>query len=471
MGGADKAERGEYTSLKGNETWEYMATIACSLLMLCIGSAMGWNSPSSVKLMEPDSPVKITASDLSSLMSLMAIGQFVAPPLNSIIVDRIGRKNTILFVGPLLIVAWLPVTMTHSVMILYVARLAAGLSLGIGFSVCSMYLGEIASTSTRSMSSSLMLIMYNLGILIAFIFVPSLSIVANAWLNLALVVSFMLVFSFMPESPIYLAMAERTDEAEEVLMLLRGRTDVSEEMKEIQKQLRNSKKMQEGQSRFSLGAIFTDKASRMAIFIIGLFSVTHHFGGNVPVLTYGQKIFRDLKIQVISDHAANVINGVVQLVSICLVAPLPNKWGRRPLVAISGAMAGFCNLVVGVYFYLQEYTEFKVEGYSWIPMIAIFLVIFAFNCGLQTVQNILIMEMFAPEFKALGVCVVIMNGGWMYVISSKLYLMVSDTWHLGHSPPFLFFVVVVWSVTGLLMWLTPETKGKTLLEIQEALLK
>lgn len=83
--------------------------------MFCIGSSTGWNSPSSVKLMSEDSPIRLNSSDVSTLMSLLAVGQLVAPPLNSLIVDRIGRKNTLLIVGLPLIISWSLITIADNV--------------------------------------------------------------------------------------------------------------------------------------------------------------------------------------------------------------------------------------------------------------------------------------------------------------------------------------------------------------------
>lgn len=398
---------------------------------------------------------------------------------------------------------------------MYLARLAAGLSHGVGYCVCYMYVGEIASNSGRGVANVLMIVMLNLGMLMAFAIGPPLSVQENAWVNLLLVIVFVGVFYFMPESPYFLMMKDELEEAEVVLQKIRGKTDVSEELDLIEKSLRSIRKLQESQqlefisisgpnssssSSYiglkQLKPIFSNKASRKAILIIGLFSFTHHFGGYSAVMTYGQKIFKDLRVQgYMSDHAANVINGIVQLVSVSLTTLCVDKWGRKPLIAFSGFISGLCCLIVGVYFYLQEYViplvsitglaanatnannsiadyhHHQLLNYSFLPMIAVFFVVFAFNCGLIIVQGILISEVFAPEFKALGVCIVIMNGGLMNTIATKFYFTIADTWHYGHSPPFLFFVIVLWSVTALLMYITPETKGKTLLNIQKALLE
>ncbi|XP_058792109.1 facilitated trehalose transporter Tret1-like [Phymastichus coffea] len=464
-----EAEKGKYASPEGNRTWEYLATFACSILMFCIGSSMGWNSPASVKLTEP--PLELTSVQVSTLMSIIAIGQTLAPPLNSVIVDRIGRKNTILITGLPMIVSWTLMITAQNIWVLYVARFAAGLSQGIGYCVCGIYVGEVASHSSRGMANVLVTIMFNLGMLMGFAVGTPLSIRQTACLNLALVSLFELVFWFMPESPYYLLMAKQHDEAEAVLVKLHGKCEVGDEIEAIERSLKSSRKLAESQSRTSAWTLLSGRATARAILIVGLFSFSHHFGGYTAVITYGQKIFKDLQVAGVSDHLASVINGLVQLVSVGLTTFIVDRWGRKPLIAMSGVSAGLCNLVIGLYFYFKEYTTLNVSGYSLLPMIAVFLVVFAFNCGLLIVQTIFISELFAPEVKALGVCLVITNGGLMFTASTKLYLTVAETWGYGHSPPFLGFMLVTWTVTAALLKITPETKGKTLHDIQQALME
>ncbi|OXU25340.1 hypothetical protein TSAR_015579 [Trichomalopsis sarcophagae] len=462
-------ERGKYASPEGSKSWEYLASGACSVLMFCIGSSIGWNSPSSVKLTAEDSPRRMSSAELSSLMSLIAIGQMLAPPLNSLIVDRIGRKNTILIGGLPLAFGWCLIAMADGVPVLYVARFLAGLSQGIAYCACYMYVGEVASRELRGVANVLLMLMLNLGMLVAFGLGPLMSIVSNAWLNLALSAAFLAVFSLMPESPYYLLMRDRHEEAEAVLEKIRGRSDVTEELEQIEHSLRSLRKQKEsggGGGGKLCGLLLLDRPSLKAIWIIGLFSVTHHFGGYMAVIMYGQRIFRDLGIgSILSDHSASVINGLVQLVSVALTSLLVERWGRKPLIALSGLLSGSCNLFVAAYFCFPE----AFAPYSLMALLALLLLVFAFNCGLLVVQGILISELFAPEVKALGVCLVTMNGGLLFTLGTKLYLTVVDTWHYGHSPPFFCFAVVCWSVTGLLLWITPETKGKSLLEIQKSL--
>ncbi|KAL7305571.1 hypothetical protein TKK_0002304 [Trichogramma kaykai] len=469
------AEKGTYRSPEGgNRTWEYLATFACSFLMFCVGAAGGWSSPNSVKLTAPDSPLKLSQAELSTLMSLLALGQTLVPPVNFLIVDRIGRKNTMIAAGLPLCLSWLlMILFADNLWILYLTRFLAGMSQGISYCVCPMYIGEIASTSARGVANVLLIVMQNLGMLQSFVIVPLLSGSANAWINLGLVAIYLLAFSLMPDSPYYLLMRGRGDEAEAALEKLQGKLDVEDELREIQAAVREADLLK--RTKTPMWKLLSTRASVKAICILALFSSTYHLCGYSAIMAYGQRIFSKLEFkfagQELSDYTINIANGVVQLVSVLLTTLLVDRWGRKPLVAFSGGLAGACNLTIGVYFYLQEYLHLDVSSYSFIPVVAIFLTVFAFNIGLLTVQGVMISELFAPQIKAVGVCIATTNGGLLCSIGVKMYLMVAETFGYGHTVPFLGACGLVWFITALLLRLAPETKGKSLLEIQRDLVE
>jgi len=84
-------------------------------MSLCIGAIIGWDSPSIVKLMAPDSPISVTVSNVSTLVAMVAIGHILGPIINSFIVDRIGRKKTILFSGISSIICWGLITVATNI--------------------------------------------------------------------------------------------------------------------------------------------------------------------------------------------------------------------------------------------------------------------------------------------------------------------------------------------------------------------
>ncbi|KAG7203417.1 hypothetical protein KM043_013484 [Ampulex compressa] len=457
--------KGKYTTPGGSKTWEYLATLTSAIMFFSIGAVVGWNSPTIVKLLEEDSPIPVTSTEISTLVAMMSFGHMIAPPINSLVVDRIGRKNTLFLSALPLLISWSLVTIATNVWILYVARFISGLSLGLVICVVPMYIGEIASPTTRGAGISVAAILYNIGILFTFVVVPYLSIQVMAGVLLTVVLAFGILFWFMPETPYYLIMRNRLDDAEAVLEKLRGKTDVSEELETMVGSMSSE---ENPQRKGGFRELFTVRANRRAFIIILLFTTTHHFGGFITILTYGQLILRETG-NTMSDYTANVMLGIVQVISTILTGFLVDKLGRRPLVLASGSITAACNLVIGVFFLLKEYMDKDVSGYSWAPFVSCLVMIFAFNCGLMCLQITMLSEIFATEVKAIGTCLIGIFGGLLATLGVKFYILIAITWGCGHSPPFLGFCALVTFCTCSILYLLPETKGKTFAQIQKEL--
>lgn len=341
-----------------------------------------------------------------------------------------------------------------------------GVCLGQFMCVFTMYIGEIASPSTRGAGGAASTIMFNLGIFGMFIIVPYLSISTAAAIWLTVSVGFTIAFWFMPESPYYLAMTGKTDEAEAVLEKLRGKMDVSEELQVI------IESMSDGKQQRTTGGIrelLTVRANRRAFIIINLITITHHVGGFFMMITYGQLLFKSAQLQIVSDHTANIVIGAVQVVSAAITIFLVDKLGRKPLIRFSGLIAAASDLAIGIFFYAKDYLDVDMSVYSTTLLIAAMLLVFAFNCGLLPMQMIMMSEMFATEVKALATCLLAITSGCFAVIAAKTYILVAVTWNCGHSVPYLAFFAIVTVCTTLILRLSPETKGKTFVQIQKEL--
>ncbi|XP_011883226.1 PREDICTED: facilitated trehalose transporter Tret1-like [Vollenhovia emeryi] len=459
------AKRGRYATPEGSRTWEYLTAFNCSIISLCIGATVGWDSPSIVKLMAPDSPIPATVSDVSTLVAMASVGHMVGPIINQLLVDRIGRRKTILFSGLTSIICWGLITIATNIWVLYVAKFMGGLCMGQFMCVFTMYIGEIASPRTRGAGGAASTITLNLGILGMYVVVPYLSISTAAAVWLAVSVGSTIAFWFMPESPYYLTMTGKTDEAEVALERLRGKTDVSEELEAIVESTSNEKQ----QRASGIRQLLTARASRRAFIIINLITLTQQLGGFFMLIAYGQLLFKAAQFQIISDHTANIMLGVVQVISATLTIFLVDKLGRKPLILFSGLLAAASNLAIGVFFYAKDYLSADVSAYSSALLIAAVLLVFAFNCGLLPMQMIMMSEMFATEVKALATCLLATTSGCYNVIAAKIYILVVVTWNYGHAVPYLAFFVIVTVCTTLILRLSPETKGKTFVQIQKEL--
>ncbi|XP_011640781.1 facilitated trehalose transporter Tret1-like [Pogonomyrmex barbatus] len=463
--GAD-SEKGKYRTPEGSRTWEYLVFFNCSIMSMCIGAIVGWDSPTIVKLMAPDSPIPVTVSNISTLLVMYAIGHILGPGINNFMVDRIGRKKTILFSGISSITCWGLITIATNIWVLYVAKLMGGLCLGQFMCVFTMYVGEIASPSTRGVGGAMSTIMFNFGILAMFIIASYLSISIAATIWLVVSVGFTIAFCFMPESPYYLVITGKTDEAETTLEKLRGKTNVSEELQMIVESMSDEKQKQK---TGGVKRLLTERASRRASIIINLITLTHYAGGFFMLIAYGQLLFKSAELQMISDHMANIMIGMVQVISATITIFLVDKLGRKPLIFFSGSTAAVSNLVIGVFFYAKDYLDVDVSAYSMVLLVAAMLLVFAFNCGLLPIQMIMMSEMFGTEVKALSTCLVATSGGCFGIIMFKVYILIAVKWNCGHSVPYLAFFVIVTVCTVLVLRLSPETKGKTFVQIQKEL--
>ncbi|XP_076624333.1 facilitated trehalose transporter Tret1-like [Colletes latitarsis] len=465
---ATDVEKVKYASPDGSKTWEYLTILTCSLMASSMGFVIGWNSPSIVILMDKESPIPVTASSISTLVASVAIGNTVAPLINIFVADKIGRKNTVLLSALPLLVSWSLITIATSIWELYVARFLAGIALGLFICVVPIYIGEVSSTDTRGAANSLLGVTYNMGILVTFIAAPQFTLSCMAGILLVASIGFVISFWFMPESPYFLVMRNRMDQAEEVLEKLRGKTNVSDEMQTIVTTL--SKKGEEIVKSGTLKDIFTSRGNFRAFLIIMLFTVTHNFGGFFAIIIYGQLIFKSAS-NLMTDYTMNVIIGVTQVISSLVTIFLVDRLGRKPLVVVSGAIAAICNLVIGVFFYAKEYMNLNVETFSLAPFIASILLVFTFTCGLVCLQIILMSEIFAAEIKAIATCLVGVLSGVLATVGLKLYIWVAISLGYGHSLPFLAYFVVVAACTVTIYYITPETRGKTFIEIQRKLNK
>lgn len=123
---------------------------AVNIGALAAGCALTWSSPTLSKLMNGDtnSGLRITEDEASWVGSLVTLGAAIGPILAGALLDRFGRKNTILLSMILSAVSWLIIGLIPNLYALYSARVLAGIAVGIIYTAVPMYIAEIAEVTT-----------------------------------------------------------------------------------------------------------------------------------------------------------------------------------------------------------------------------------------------------------------------------------------------------------------------------------
>lgn len=158
---------------------------------------------------------------------------------------------------------------------------------------------------------------------------------------------------------------------------------------------------------------------------------------------------------------------VGNLTMILISSTYIDKLGRRPMFIISTTMTFIFLYSQAIFTTIRDYTFVNVSQISWLPLLIIFLYNVAYCGGIGPGVNVFIGEIFSASVKskALSVCSVIFATS--IISSTKLYQFTAD--NIGMAVPFYIFgsVTLVGAVfMGLVL---PETKGKSLEEIQQIL--
>ncbi|XP_031356504.1 facilitated trehalose transporter Tret1-like [Photinus pyralis] len=442
--------------------FQYLAMITGNLSIVSSGMHYGWPSPSLPQLQRPNSTFHVANHEGSWLAAMPLVGAAIGALMGIALVDRIGRKATILLTALPFFGAWLAVGFARAFPVLLLARLVAGIGDGICFCALPIYLNEIAEPEVRGLLGSSCSVTLVLGMLLINIVGSYTSIKTAALISSAVPLMLFVTFIWMPESPYFLTMRGREAEAAKSLRVFKGVNDVDEDMERIS----NAITEQNTETGRFLD-LFTVKSNRKAVLIAMGGRTMQQCSGMLAISFYAHTIFESAGSSV-SSSMTSIIYFAVQLLMCIVSSALVDRTGRRPLLVFSLIGAGIALFIEGTYFYLQsDHPSLDVSRYSYVPIVVLFAFVIMYSVGLQTVPVLLLGELFPTNVKAFALSLVDINFSLVATAVSKFFQAVKD--HYGMHIPFFSFGVAC--VVGLVFVIccVPETKGKTLEEIQEEL--
>lgn len=161
-----------------------------------------------------------------------------------------------------------------------------------------------------------------------------------------------------------------------------------------------------------------------------------------------------------------IIVGVVQTIATVVASILVDRAGRRILLLISSIGMGVTLAVFGYYFKLKE-NNTDVSNISWLPLVCLVVFIIVFSLGLGPLPWMMSGEILAPEIKSFGSGAAV-STNWICVsIVTFFFKPLLDA--IGSSSTFWMFAVVCFIAAAFVLLVIPETKGKSIQEIQNEL--
>lgn len=420
----------------------------------------GWPSPSLHQLLSENSTLPITNEQGSWLAIMPLIGAAIGSLITAATVDILGRKKTILLTSFPFFAAWIMVAYARSVVVLVVGRLLAGAADGATFTAVPIYLGEIAEPKIRGMLGSSCSATFIFGIFLINAMGSYLSITVTALLSSLVPIALLLTFMWMPESPYYLLIRGNIAAAKKSLQIFRGIKEVDIELNRIdtavKEQMQNTGKFVD---------LFKVSSNRKALFIVLGLRAAQQFSGTMAITFYAKSIFSETGN--LSANTATMMYFSIQLCLCIISSIIVDKSGRRPLLIVSITGAAVCLLIEGIYFYIDKCTSVELSNFSFIQAFALIGFVIMFSLGMQTIPILMLCELFPTNVKAYALCLADIYFCIIASIVSKFFQYMKD--NFGIYVPFFAFTICCTLGLVFIILCVPETKGKTLEDIQSEL--
>jgi sugar porter (SP) family MFS transporter len=403
------------------------------------------------------------SSTLQGVVVAIALaGAAVGAAMAGYLSDRAGRRRVILGAGLLFIGGALISAVAHGVIILLLGRFLVGLAIGVASMLTPLYLAEISPAQDRGAIVSLNQLCITGGILVSYLVGFALAGASGGWrwmLALGAVPGIILSAGmlFLPESPRWLAGHGRMRDAETVLHHLRGTTDVSGELNTLRTDL-----AREGRQLARASELLAPRLRRPLVIGIGL-AMFQQITGINTVIYFAPTIFQSAGLpsaatSILATAGVGAVNVIMTIVSIRLI----DRLGRRQLLFWSLGGMAVTLFVLGGAFHIG------VSGQlAWVAVASVAAYVGFFAIGLGPIFWLLIAEIFplALRGRAMSLATVA-NWGFNLIVAATFLNLVGA---LGSAGAFLVYAVLSVAALFFVALMVPETKGRSLEQIEDAL--
>ena len=372
--------------------------------------------------------------------------------------DVLGRKKCLIIIGILYAVSAAGSALAGSWVPFLFYRFIGGLGVGASSVVGPMYISEIAPAHLRGRLVALFQFNIVFGILMSFFSNYLLSSIGeNAWrwmfgMEFFPAILFFVLVLGIPNSPRWLVRQNRLLDARRVLEAV-GESDVEAAVRDIAHSLEEL-----GSGTVKL---FTWKY-RLPILYAVLLATFNQLTGINAVMYYAPRIFQMAGIGKDASFLQAVALGLTNLVVTVIAMSLIDKFGRKSMMIVGSIGIGFSLGMVSYTFFTESFS-----GYDVLVYLMIFQAFFAFSQG--TVIWVFLAEIFPNKVRGKGQALgSFTHWAWAAAIS-WIFPLVAENPAIGGRYSFLFFSVMMVFQLFFAWKIMPETKGKSLEQIERDL--
>lgn len=229
-----------------------------------LGAALGWPAPAGPVMINGNGTnFAISQAQFDWVASIITLGAAISCLPVGYLMKKFGRKTTMLGLIFPFMVGWLMVILAKSFSVLLMGRFIIGLA-GGAFCVSSpQYSAEIAEKEIRGVVGTFFQLLIISGILFTYIVGAFVDVFALNVICATIPLIFGAIFCFMPESPVYLVIEKRDEDAIKSYKWLRGESyDPQGEIEQLKAEL-----LENERQSVSLSEVMRRKSTKRALFI------------------------------------------------------------------------------------------------------------------------------------------------------------------------------------------------------------
>ncbi|XP_059484673.1 facilitated trehalose transporter Tret1-like [Neocloeon triangulifer] len=436
-------------------------TTAVLLVTATNGMTAGFPALLLPQLESENSTLPTTEEEGSWITSIHSIVTPIGSLASGPIMERLGRRTTLLLSIVPGLMGWLTISLSKSHTTILIGRSLTGITTGLSAPPALVLLAEMAEPKLRGFLVGAPSTSFSIGILIIY----SLNTILP-WQMVAAVATTLPFIAFasfflLPESPLWLAKMNRPDEAMKSLTWLRGGNaeQARQELELLEEQQQHNKIIEEAcsdiKSRSSARPILR------ALMVANVFNFFQVMAGTFTIIFYAVSVLQQATGGQVSDTDVAVITALTRVILTTMACFMLLRIGRRPMTISSGVGSGIAAFVLSAWLYWVP----ESDDHAWVPAALIIVFVIFNSYGFFMIQGLMIGEMFPARARgpASGITCAIINV--TLFATSKTYPWMTHV--LKPTGLFLFFGLMTAAGTLFAYLFIPETQGSTLAEIEE----